>query len=217
MCRCSVQGTDAIEVTGTGQTANPYVADLAVSADVGNSVEVRADGVFVGAEIVAGVNVGAGIIGDGTGGSPLRLGPAKALATRATNQSMPANTTTAVSFTTTEFDSTGTILTAGSRLVAPVSGVYQVQGAARFAMSPADGDVFLALRKSGAGADLLGSTRHKNAADSFGDFVDAYLATSRLVTLTLGQYVELTMLHFNATDAARIVSEAMLSIHYVGP
>ena len=210
-----MQGTDAIEVTGTGQTANPYVVDLAVSGDVGNSVEVRADGLYVGAEIVAGVSVGAGIIGDGTGPSPLRLGPAKALATRVTNQIMPPNVTTAITFTAAEYDSTGSILASGSRLVAPVSGVYDVKGSARIiGDTPDNGVMFLALRKSGAGADVVGSTRGSSPTIAG---MPLFLATERPVTLTAGQYVELTMLHFNDFDENRTVETAFLAMHYIGP
>ena len=72
-CTCVLQGSDAIGVTGTGQANNPLVPALTVSEDVGNSLEVRDDGAYVGAEIVSGLFAEGGISGDGTAPDPLTL------------------------------------------------------------------------------------------------------------------------------------------------
>lgn len=72
-CSCGVEGTDSVSVSGNGQTGTPFTPALRVSDDLGNTVEVRTDGVFVGEQSVNPANTTAGVAGDGTGPNPLRL------------------------------------------------------------------------------------------------------------------------------------------------
>ncbi len=148
VCTCRVVGSDCIEVTGNGQENRPYTVAPILSEDVGNSVECRDDGLFVGAEIVAGLFTGPGIDGDGTAPSPITPDPPFVRVFGSIASAAHNSTSTATSRTVgadTHGMTSGVVHGAGF-LRCRLPGIYTVNLRARVSPSEsASGDVMLTI------------------------------------------------------------------------
>jgi hypothetical protein len=230
VCRCAVEGTDAISVDGSGQPANPYIIDATISDDVGNSLEVRGDGLYVGTEIVEGVLTGTGIDGDGTGPDPLILYPPSASVSVSGIVVIPHNTSTGVSFTTVAHEIGGNLADLGAqpqRLTAPVNGVYRCDAEVDWTSFTADTqaaghieDRYLTMTKNGAGF-TPGLYDYRNPATSYVTNTALFNSMSqrigRTIVLNAGDYIALLVNQRNIGSLSRSISGAVMSMTYIGP
>lgn len=76
VCRCALSDSPTIDVTGSGTGVSPWQANLRRSAGIGNTVELRSDGLFVGEQSVSPSLVTdtatVDMAGDGSPAAPLR-------------------------------------------------------------------------------------------------------------------------------------------------
>lgn len=231
MCRCVVQGTDAIDVGGSGQQADPYIVDLEVSGDVGNALEVRDDGVWVGVEASSGVEATTGITGDGTAPNPLALDPPSAGIRRAASLSVLSNVSTAVPFDTIDHEISGELVdlvAQPTRLTIPVNGVYRIEAFVGWQGFIADDTSAAAAAErrlvsvalNGAGMSLpMQDFRHpiptfQNSQDFMGGL---FHTLARTRSLDAGQYLQVFVSQFNTGGVARTMFGAYLSATYIGP
>lgn len=76
VCRCRLEASPRISVTGNGQPTTPFKPDIKRSAGIGNTVELRSDGLYVGQQqvnpVVLGDTATIDASGDGTPANPIR-------------------------------------------------------------------------------------------------------------------------------------------------
>lgn len=230
VCRCAVQGTDAITVDGSGQPATPYVVDLDVSPDVGNSLEVRANGVFVGSEIVAGTTVGTGLDGDGTGGDPLILAPPSCAVSRAASLSVSNNVLTAIPFVTIDHEGGGDFVDLtdeATRLTIPLNGVWLIEAEVAWSGFLADTNQAGEAERRNLVVTLNGTAMTIPLQDyrhPIPDFpasqqfqAGLFQRVSRVRELDAGQYLTAAVTQVNTGALARSIYAAYLSATYIRP
>lgn len=230
MCRCAVEGTDAISVDGSGQPANPYVIDANISDDVGNSLEIRGDGFYVGTEIVEGITVGAGIDGDGTAPDPVVLRPPSASVSVVATIAVAHNTATGIVFDTVVHEVAGNLADLGAqpqRLTAPINGVYRVDAEIEWAGFTADSqaaghieDRYLTMLKNGGGL-TPGLYDYRNPATSYVTatalFNQMTQRVGRTLVLNAGDYITIIATQRNIGSISRSAIGAVMSMTYIGP
>lgn len=237
VCRCSVVAADeSISVAGSGQSLVPYEIGARLSADVGNAIEVRADGLYSGAEVVAGLTVGAGLDGDGTGGDPLLLKPPSAVAYGfAPNAiSVPHNASTAVVFQSEAHDNAAMIdlATQPTRITVPVTGVYLVEGFLQWAsFTYTIGSVDLQREQRFASLAINGSTSiapfggrdvrpivkaYDEPGSGTGIAPSLSQQVTRMLALTAGTYLTLLAFQVNPGSLNRDLERWTLGATFLG-
>jgi hypothetical protein len=231
VCRCSVEGTDAISVEGSGQPANPYIVDAQLSSDVGNNLEVRSDGLFVGAEVTEGLFVGAGIDGDGTVGDPIVLDPASVSIYGSTGINVPHNATTALTFTAVDHEVAADMVDLGSAagtITIPATGVYRVEADVFWAGFTADSNAGGHIENRTIAALLNGAAFPRPLVDYGNPPIPYVVATAdysagmyqrlfRTQAFTAGDDLTLVAVQRNAGSNVRTVLYRTFTVTYIGP
>jgi hypothetical protein len=231
VCRCSVEGTDAISVDGTGQPANPYVIDANLSGDVGNSLEVRDDGLYVGVEVAEGIFTGTGIDGDGTVGDPVVLDPPSASVYGSSGINVPHNATTALTFTDVDHEVAGSMVDLGSlpgTITVPVDGVYRVEADVFWAGFTADSNAGGHIENRTLAALLNGAAFPRPLVDYGNPPIPYVVATAdysagmyqrlfRTQVFDAGDLLTLVAVQRNAGSNVRTVLYRTFTATYIGP
>jgi hypothetical protein len=169
-----------------------------VAADSLGAVDL-APGSVGSAEVADDSLAGVDVLDGSLGPAELAAIPA-ARATNSSNQSIPASTPTTISLDTEGFDTTNLHDTAtnDSRLTAPITGVYQINGRVRWA-SGTNGNRELRIEKDRG--QPLGKTiaREIDTASATDDLIQD---VSTISFLAAGDYVELSVTQQNLTATA---------------